>query len=1048
MLTGLSENIQDISDTRKTAVINDELRRLSVDIAALQETRLADSGTLKEKDYTFYWQGKTSDEHREHGVGFAVKNSLLSMIEPGSNGSERLLTLRLNTTDGPITLVSVYAPTLSSTPDAKDEFYEKLASTIGNIPSHEQLVLLGDFNARVGADHDSWPSCLGHFGVGKMNENGQRLLEMCTYHDLCITNPYFKTKPQHKVSWRHPRSKHWHQLDLILVRRTAIKYVLHTRSYHSADCDTDHSLVCCKMRIQPKRFHRTKIQGNPRIDVSKMSRPDLVEQFAEAFEQELGALQPGDSATERWEALRDTMHRTALATFGKKTSKSHDWFEAKSTEMTPVIEAKRTALAEYKRTPSERNLQILRTARNRVQQTARRCANEYWTELSVNIQTAAATGNIRGMYDGIKKAMGPVQSKTAPLKSSIGEVITDKGQQMERWVEHYSDLYSRENTVAPSALDAVECLPVMEELDAEPTAEELSKAIDSLASGKAPGSDGIPPDLVKHCRTSLLHPLHEVLRQCWHEGAVPQDMRDAKIITLYKNKGERSDCNNYRGISLLSIVGKVFARVILIRLQKLADHIYPESQCGFRAERSTVDMIFSLRQLQEKCKEQQMPLYVAFIDLTKAFDLVSRDGLFKILPKIGCPPKLQSLIESFHSNMKGTVQFNGSSSEPFDIRSGVKQGCVLAPTLFGIFFAILLKHAFGTATEGVYLRTRSDGRLFNLARLKAKTKVRESLIRDMLFADDAAITTHTQRDLQSLMDRFSQACNDFGLTISLKKTNVLGQDTAAPPIVTIDDYELDVVHQFTYLGSTITDNLSLDTEINKRIGKAATTFARLTTRVWTNPKLTVKTKMAVYNACVISTLLYGSETWTTYARQERRLNTFHLRSIRRILGISWQDKVPNTEVLSRAHLPSMYTLLRQRRLRWLGHVHRMEDGRIPKDILYGELATGRRSTGRPHLRFKDVCKRDMRALDINTESWEGLANDRSRWRSTLNKHLKSGEEKLMNMAAVKRTSRKERNNSSGPDSIHRCDHCDRDCLSRIGLYSHKRRCPTQADNRY
>ena len=174
-------------------------------------------------------------------------------------------------------------------------------------------------------------------------------------------------------------------------------------------------------------------------------------------------------------------------------------------------------------------------------------------------------------------------------------------------------------------------------------------------------------------------------------------MRDAKIVTLYKNKGERSDCNNYRGISLLSIVGKVFARVILVRLQKLAERVYPESQCGFRAERSTIDMVFSLRQLQEKCREQQMPLYIAFIDLTKAFDLVCREGLFKILSKIGCPPKLLRLIESFHTNMQGIVQFNGSTSEPFNISSGVKKGCVLAPTLFGIFFALLLKHAFGTS---------------------------------------------------------------------------------------------------------------------------------------------------------------------------------------------------------------------------------------------------------------------------------------------------------------------------------------------------------------
>ena len=117
---------------------------------------------------------------------------------------------------------------------------------------------------------------------------------------------------------------------------------------------------------------------------------------------------------------------------------------------------------------------------------------------------------------------------------------------------------------------------------------------------------------------------------------MPQDMRDAKIVTLYKNKGERSDCNNYRGISLLSIVGKAFARVTLKRLQCLADQVYPKSQCGFRAKRPTIDMVFCVRQLQEKCREQKRPLFLAFIYLTKAFDLVSRTGFFTILHRIGC----------------------------------------------------------------------------------------------------------------------------------------------------------------------------------------------------------------------------------------------------------------------------------------------------------------------------------------------------------------------------------------------------------------------------
>ena len=437
-----------------------------------------------------------------------------------------------------------------------------------------------------------------------------------------------------------------------------------------------------------------------------------------------------------------------------------------------------------------------------------------------------------------------------------------------------------------------------------------------------------------------------------------------------------------------------------------------------------------------------MPLYVAFIDLTKAFDLVSREGLFKILPKVGCPPKLLSLIESFHTNMKGVVQYDGNVSEPFDIRSGVKQGCVLAPTLFGIFFAVLLRHAFGTAKEGVYLHTRSDGRLFNLARLRAKTKVREVLIRDMLFADDAAVATHEQAELQSLMDRFSEACKDFNLTISLKKTEVLTQGTEAEPNITIDNYRLENVDQFTYLGSTICSNLSLDSEINKRIGKAATTLARLTKRVWENPKLTTQTKLAVYNACIISTLLYGSETWTTYARQEKRLNSFHMRCLRRILGISWQDKIPNTEVLAKAGLPSMFTLLRQRRLRWLGHVRRMEDGRIPKDILYGQLAAGKRRTGRPQLRYSDACKRDMKALNIDPRDWEDLAADRPKWRATLTTHLKSSEKHMSAAAEEKRAKRKESQLQASVDcdTPHRCKTCGKACGSRIGLFSHSRRC--------
>ena len=187
---------------------------------------------------------------------------------------------------------------------------------------------------------------------------------------------------------------------------------------------------------------------------------------------------------------------------------------------------------------------------------------QYWTDLCRTIQQAADTGNVKGMYEGIKKATSPSIRKTAPLKSKSGEVITDKAKQLDRWVECYSKLYSKENVVHQSALDAIDHLPLMPELDEAPSIDELSKAIDRLPSGKAPGKDGILAEVIKSSKSTLLVPLHKLLTLCWKEGSVPQDMKDSNIITLYKNKGNRSSCNNYCGISLLSVIGKMFAHII------------------------------------------------------------------------------------------------------------------------------------------------------------------------------------------------------------------------------------------------------------------------------------------------------------------------------------------------------------------------------------------------------------------------------------------------------------------------------------------------------
>ena len=244
---------------------------------------------------------------------------------------------------------------------------------------------------------------------------------------------------------------------------------------------------------------------------------------------------------------------------------------------------------------------------------------------------------------------------------------------------------------------------------------------------------------------------------------------------LVKRKGDKSSCDNYRGISLLSVAGKILCKVILNRLNThLLDETLPESQCGFRKNRGTVDMIFCARQIQEKCIEQNKDLYILFVDLTKAFDTVPRSGLWNILPRIGIPPKMVKIIRSFHDDMKARL-VNGNDEDEFPVTNGVKQGCVLAPTLFSFLLSMMLLSAFKDIELGVQISYRTDGGIFNLRRLNAKTKVTKALVRDLLYADDFGIVAHSEDDLQRLAESLSAATKRFGLTISMKKTVVLFQ---------------------------------------------------------------------------------------------------------------------------------------------------------------------------------------------------------------------------------------------------------------------------------
>ena len=1024
---------------RKTAILAKELQRYNIDIAALSETRLSGEDQLVEKDsgYTIFWSGRSEKEKRQSGVGFAVKNSLVGRIEQPVGVSDRIIKLRLPLVAGRyLSIVSVYAPTLTSSEENVTAFYQALRSTLASIPCAESLIVLGDFNARVGSDSHTW-SPIGPFGTGKLNSNGLMLLQLCTELNLVISNTFFHQK--NNATWFHPQSKHGHVLDHIICRRSDLRNVCKVKVMRGADCDTDHLMVRAKLKVFVRRKNRCNSVKVPRrIDVGKLksehTRADLVSAFNQV-----------DFTNCNWDSLKDVLYQKGSEVLGLRRVKHRDWFEENSEEINSLIEEKRkahlrllNATADGRPTAASQHSAIKANVQKRIRQ----IKNKWWSDLSKDIQLAHNQKDTKRFYSLLRQAYGPKSSSLTPLLSKDGETLHKSPDEiLDRWYEHFRDLFHNPSVVDTAAIDTLPQQPLHSELDDEPTLEEVVKCIMSVNTNKAPGLDGVPVELLRHGGPNVHLAVHSIILSVWRGIQVPQDWVDAILIMLYKGKGKKSVCGSYRGISLLEAVGKVFARLLLNRLESsICKDAIPEAQSGFRGGRGTIDMIFSARQLVEKCIEQNRSLCQVFVDLTKAFDTVNRDALWTVLGKFGCTNSFVNKFRQLHANMKGRVNFNGQLTKELPIDNGVKQGDIPAPTLFSLYLAAMLWYAFNDCDIGVEIHFRTSGKVFNLKRLQSKTMVSSALFRELLYADDADLVTHSPEEMQIVMDRFSDACTKFGLTISIEKTKVMftpasGQMYVEPDIFVYGN-RLDVVKEFVYLGSKQSNDGQLDAEIKERISRAAGSFGGLEERVWSDRDIYLSTKVEVYTTCVLTCLLYASETWTLYKRHIDRLDRFHLNCLRRILNLKWQDMTPDTTVLERAKTSGIAVLLVKNQLRWAGHLVRLDEQRLPKQIFYGELSSGKRPQHNPKKRFKDCLKVNLKKLDISVDDWEALATDRAQWRKTISDGARNFESGRIKHAKLKRACRKQLPVTAPTMELLKCNVCGRQLLSKGGLAMH------------
>ena len=234
-------------------------------------------------------------------------------------------------------------------------------------------------------------------------------------------------------------------------------------------------------------------------------------------------------------------------------------------------------------------------------------------------------------------------------------------------------------------------------------------------------------------------------------------------------------------------------------------------------------------------------------------------------------------------------------------------------------------------------------------------------------------------DAVSSLQKMWRRHKEFGLKINQKKTELMTLNIPNPSPIQIDGTSLPTTDHFTYLGSVVSHDGGADSDITSRLSKARNTLQRLN-NVWKSAQYSTNTKLRLYQSCVLSTLLYGSECWRTTENDLHKLSTFHTKSLRKIQRIFWPQTISNQHLLSLCKQDNMATILMRRRWKWIGHVIRREQDNITQTALHW-TPDGKRKRGRPKITWRRTVEGELKTLHHTWGSIKTLAHNRQEWRS-------------------------------------------------------------------
>jgi hypothetical protein len=568
-----------------------------------------------------------------------------------------------------------------------------------------------------------------------------------------------------------------------------------------------------------------------------------------------------------------------------------------------------------------------------------------------------------------KRARGDSFEVKVAIKDDDGNILMNEKEAINRWSGYYEELLDIRNDRDPEI-----SLRGTNDFEREAYTGnedillgEIENAIKMLKNGKSAGVDDICSEMLKEGGEAVKMEMWKLCQCAWRSGYVPKVWTQSIIKPIYKGKGMKMECKNYRGISLSSIAGKVFARILVDRVRRLTNKKLSVEQSGFREGMGCIDQIFSVRQVVEKYLEKGKKVYSAFIDLEKAYDKVSRKGLWKVLEIYGVQGRLLQAVQSFYQDSKACVRVGEVNGEWFEVKNGLRQGCVMSPWLFNIYM------------DGVVREVKD---IVGNVGIKLMNEEIDCHLTQLLYADDTALLSETETGLRLLVEKFAQVCQKRLLKINEDKSKLMifeyGETSECD--IRVNGRFIEVVDKFCYLGCMLSKDGTGSEEIDSRVMKGRSVSGAIKKLV-KEKHLSIQCARALHEGVLLPTLLYGNETLSMYERDASRLQAVEMSLLRSAIGVTRRDRIRNENI---REVCGVTVSLRQRarmgRLRWFGHMKRMNETRWPKRI-YESIKEGVRRIGRPRKRWKECIEYDLRGINVDVDNIENLVANRVIWRN-------------------------------------------------------------------